>query len=97
VEVQELLLAAGEPSHVNNPYGVDPHSLERRTMSNRRNYELSVVLEADKAAIKEVINAWRQKQAILTVQPLIISRVSPRLAVTGYQVHGIFNASDPTS
>jgi hypothetical protein len=97
VKVQELLLAAGESSHVDNACGIDAHSLKGGAMSNRREYELSVVLEADKSAIEEMINAWRQKQAVLTVQPLIIGRVSPRLAVTGYQVHGVLDARDAAS
>jgi hypothetical protein len=67
VKVQKLLLAAGEPSHINNLCGVDAHSLERGTMSDRRDYELSVVLEADEPAIEEMINARSQKQAILAV------------------------------
>jgi hypothetical protein len=65
VKVQELLLSAGEPSHINNLCGVYAHSLERETMSDRRDYEL--VLESNEPAIEEMINAWRQKQAVLTV------------------------------
>ena len=67
VKIQELLLAAGEPSYVNNLRGVDAHSLDRRTVSNRRNYKRSVVLEVNEPAIKEMINARGEKQAILGV------------------------------
>jgi hypothetical protein len=67
VKVKKLLLAAGEPSHIYNPCGVDAHSLERGTMSNRGDQELSTVLEPNEPAIKEMINARRQKQAILAV------------------------------
>ena len=67
VKVEELLLAAGEPSDINNPRGVDAHSLERGMMSDRRDYELSVVLEANEPTIEEVINARCQKQAIFAV------------------------------
>jgi hypothetical protein len=72
MKVQEMLLTAGEPSHIDNPCSVDAHSLERRTMSNRRDDELSVVLEADEPAIEEMINARRQKEAVLAVQPLFV-------------------------
>jgi hypothetical protein len=38
VEIQELFLAAGEPSHIGNLHGVDSHPLERGTVGNRRDY-----------------------------------------------------------
>jgi hypothetical protein len=40
VKIQELFLAAAEPSHVDNLRGVYAHSLERGSMSDRGNYEL---------------------------------------------------------
>jgi hypothetical protein len=67
VKVQELPLAASEPSHINDPCGVDAHSLERGTMSDWRDYELSVVLKANEPAIEEMINARRQEQSIFAV------------------------------
>lgn len=57
MEIQELLLTAGEPSHIDDVRGVDAHSLERGMVSNGGNYEPAVVLEADEAAIEEMINA----------------------------------------
>jgi hypothetical protein len=62
-------LADGEPSHIDNFCGVDAHSLKRWLVSDRRDYELSVVLEANEPAIEEVIDAGRQKQAILRREP----------------------------
>jgi hypothetical protein len=59
VKVEELLLAAGEPTHVNNLHSIDTHSLERRTVSDRRDDELSAVFEANEPAIEEMINARR--------------------------------------
>jgi hypothetical protein len=67
MKVQELLLAAGEPSHIDNLCGVDAHSLERWAVSYRRDYERAIVLEANEPAIEEMINARRQKQAILAI------------------------------
>ena len=52
-----LLLAAGEPSHCDNLFSVDAHAVERGTMSNWRDYELSVILEANEPAVEEMINA----------------------------------------
>lgn len=67
MKIQELSLAAGEPSHINNPLSYYAHSLERRTMSNRRDYEVSIVLEAEEPSIEEVINARCQEQPIFAV------------------------------
>ena len=94
MKIEELLLAAGEPSHIDDPCRVDAHAFERGTMSNRGDYELAVVLKADEAAIKEMINAWGQEQSILAVQSLLVRRVPPRLAVTGDEVHGVVDAGD---
>ena len=57
MEIQKLLLPAGESSHIDKLGRLNAHSLERGTVSNGGNYELAVVLEADKATIEEMINA----------------------------------------
>jgi hypothetical protein len=59
MKIQELLLAAGEPSHVDDVCDVDSHALQRQPVSNRRDYESSAVLKADESAIEEMINARR--------------------------------------
>ena len=97
VKVQELLLAAGEPAHIDGLCGVDAHSLKGGTMRNRRDDEPAVVFEANEAAIEEMIDARRQKQSILAVQSFFVGRVPPRLAVARDQVHGIFDARDAAS
>src|SRR5512134_3227168 len=89
MKIEELLLAAGEPSHIDNPCRVNAHALERGTMSNRGDYELAIVLKADEAPIEEMINAGGQEQPILAVQSLLVRRVPPRLAVTGNEMHGV--------
>lgn len=94
MEIQELFLAAGKPSHIDNFHGVDPHPLERRAVGDRGDYKPSVVFEANEPAIEEMIDARCKKQSVFAVEPLFIGRVPPRLAVTGYQVHGIFDAGD---
>ena len=67
MKIQELHLAAGEPSHVDNLCGVDAHSSEGWVVSDRGDYKFAVVLEANEPAIEKMINAGRQKQAILAV------------------------------
>ena len=58
MEIQELPLAAGESADIDGFGRVDAHSLERGTVSDGRDYELAVVLEADEATIEEMIDAW---------------------------------------
>ena len=97
VEIQELLLAAGEPAHVDDLCGVDAHSLKRGTMSDRGNDEPAVVFEADEAAIEQMVDARRQQQSVLAVQSLLVGRVAPRLAMARDQMNRIFDAGDPAS
>lgn len=59
MKIEELLLTASEPSDIDDLGRVDAHSLEGGTVSNRGDNELTVVLEADKSPIKEMINARR--------------------------------------
>ncbi len=59
MKIEELPLPAGEPSDINGLCGVDAHSLERGTVSNRRDYELAIVLEADESTIEEMVDTRR--------------------------------------
>ena len=55
------------PPHIDNLCGVDAHSSEGWVVSDRRDYKFAVVLEANEPAIEEMVNARRQKQAILAI------------------------------
>jgi len=59
VKVEELFLAACEPTSVNSLRRIDAHSLERRMMRDGGDDEPSVVFEANEPAIEEVINTIR--------------------------------------
>jgi hypothetical protein len=64
MKVQEMPLAAGEPSHLDNLHRINAHSLKRGSVSDRRDYECSecsVVLKANEPSIEEMINAWSQR------------------------------------
>lgn len=92
MKIEELLLTAGEASHVDSNCGVDAHSLERRTMRDRRDDERDVVFEPYKSTIEEVINSRGQQQSVFTVESFFVVRVAPRLAMARDQVNGIFDA-----
>lgn len=52
-------MTAGEASDIDDVVRVDPHPLEGWAVSDRRDDESAVVLEADEAAIKQMIDARR--------------------------------------
>ena len=60
-------------------------------MSHGRNDEPTDVLEADKSAIEQVVDARREKKTVLPVEPLSICRVPPGLAMAGDQVCRVVN------
>src|SRR5215813_1125563 len=97
MKIHELLLAAGEPSHVDDLCDVDSHALQRQPVGNWRDYESSGVLKADESAVEEMINARRKEQPVLTVEPLLVGRIPPRLTVTSHQMYRIVDTRDPTS
>src|SRR5450755_5015968 len=97
MEIEKLLLTACERADINGPGRIDPHSLKRLVLSNRRNNQPPVVFKADEAAIEKVIYARRQQQSVLAVQSFLISRVAPWLTMTRDQMNGIFHTCDPAS
>ena len=63
-------------------------------MRNRRNDQSAVALEPNEAPIKEVIDAWRQEQPVLTIETFFIRAVTPRLAMASDQMDRIRDARD---
>ena len=61
MEVQELLLTAAKATHIDRTFRFNPHSPQRRAICNRGDYEPAVVLETDKAAVKQVVDAGREE------------------------------------
>src|SRR5450631_4862554 len=55
-------------------------------MGHRRHQDIPVVLEADEAAIEEMVGIGREEQAILSIEALLVARVPPRLAVACAQM-----------
>jgi hypothetical protein len=52
----------------------------------------NIVFEPDKPAIKEMIDTRRQEQAILAIEPFLVRRVAPWLAVTRDEVDRVVGA-----
>jgi len=48
--------------------------------------DIPVVLEADEAAIEEMVGIGCEEQAILPIEALLVARVPPRLAVACAQM-----------
>jgi hypothetical protein len=97
MEIEKLLLTACERANIDGLGRIDPHSLKRGVMRNRRNNLPPVVFKADEAAIEQVIDARRQQQSVLAVQSFLIGRVAPWLTMARDQMNGIFHPCDPAS
>src|SRR6185369_8171417 len=50
-------------------------------------------MKRDEPAVEQVVDAWGEEQAVLTVQSFLVGAVSPRLAVTCAKV---FQPADPS-
>ena len=57
VKIEELFLAAREASDIDNVCSTDAHSLEGWAVGDWGNYQVSVVLKADKTAIEQMVDA----------------------------------------
>jgi hypothetical protein len=72
VEIQESTLSFAEAADVDYSLSFDTHPRERWPVSDRRYDQLAGVLEADEPAIKQVIDAGREQQSVLAVEPLLV-------------------------
>lgn len=61
VKIQELPLPAGKAANVDSACHINAHPLQRRTVSDRRDDELAIVLETNEPAIEEMIDRGRQQ------------------------------------
>ena len=66
-------------------------------MSNRRYDELSINFEANKSTIEKIIDSWREEETVLTVQPLLVGSIPPRLAMACRQMCRVLDAGYSTS
>lgn len=84
--IQKMLLTHREIADVNHSVGCHFHSVQRRRMSDRRSDQRAGILEADGAAIEQMIHRRRQEKPVLTIQTFFICGIPPRLTVTRSQV-----------
>lgn len=61
MKIEELLLAAGEPTDIDDVGRVDAHSLEGGTVSDGGNYEPPAVLEANEARSKRLSTGYGER------------------------------------
>ena len=65
-------------------------------MCDWRNDKSAVVFKTNEPAIEQMVDARRQQQSVLTVQPLLVGGLTPRLAVARNQMNEIFRRLFPT-
>jgi hypothetical protein len=95
VKVEKPPLTLGESADVDDALRLDTHALKRRHVCNRRHDEVAGILEADEAPVEQVVDAGRQQQSVLPIEPLIVRRVPPRFAVAGHKVNWVLDSCDP--
>ena len=67
MELQKAFLATTETTNVSRLSRIEAHPEKRLAMGDRRDDDITVVLEADEAAVEEVIDGWRQEESVLAV------------------------------
>ena len=70
--IEELLLPFREGSNIHDSVRFYTHSIQRGHMGNGRDDQYAGIFEADKPAIKKVINCGSQQKSVLTVKPFLI-------------------------
>ena len=96
MEIQKLSLPGREWADVDDLSGSDSHLCYRWLVGDRRDDQLPIVFEPDKAPVKQVVNRRREQQPVLAVQPLLVRRVASRFAVARDQVHKVRHAGNST-
>ena len=86
MEREIATLPLSERTDVDASRRVYSHAAQRRQVRHWRNQDVTIVLEADEPAIKQVIDTRRQEQPIFAIQALVITRVTPRFAMTRPQM-----------
>jgi len=75
VIVEKPPLAFREGSYRDPLIDRNAHPVKGCSVSYRRNDELAVTLERDKAFVEEMVDRRREQQAVLAAQPLVIGAV----------------------
>ena len=95
VVVQVLRSVPRENSPTLAPASI-PHASSRFVPDLRHDDQLLGGGERDVALIKQMIDVGRQQQAVRTVEPFGVTRVSPRLDMTCFQMPRLVHARDAT-
>lgn len=92
--IEELFLPFREGSNVHDFVCLYPHSIQRWDMGYGGDDQYTGIFEADKPAIKKVVNRGSQQESVLAIKSFLIVRISPRFAMARSQMDRIRNASD---
>ena len=70
--VEELLLPFSKVSNVHKSVRFYAHAIQGGHMGDRGDDQYTGIFEADKPAIKKVVNCGSQQKSVLTVKPFLI-------------------------
>lgn len=72
MKFQERLLPARKATNIYGPRRLHTHLFQRRAMGHGGNNEPAIVLEADEATVKEVVNTRGQEEPVLAIQSFFV-------------------------
>src|SRR4029079_3860051 len=77
---EEVKLSNAEAARVELAIDRNAHARQRNAVRDRRHQKSAVRAERDEPAIEEVVDRGRQEETVLTIQPFLVRRITPRLA-----------------
>jgi len=78
---QKRALPIRESTNIDRHPDRNAHPFQGRQMGYWGHDEIAVIVKADEPTVEQVIDARRQQQPILTIEPFIIGGIAPRLTV----------------
>jgi len=60
MEIQKIPLPRTKSAHIDHPLRIHAHALQGRAVRHRGDDQAAIVLEADEATVKKMVNAWGQ-------------------------------------
>ena len=70
--VEKSPLTVGEGAHIDRLLSLNTHAAQGLLMRDRGNYRPASILEADKAAIEQMIDRRGQQQPVLPIQSFLV-------------------------
>jgi hypothetical protein len=97
MEVQKVLLAAAKCPDIDDFICADAYSAKWGLVCNQRYDQRAVIIEPYEFPIEEVVDVWRQQQAILPIETFLIGWVPPGFTMPRDQMYEVGNAGSSSN